>query len=284
VLTALGTGVGCQLGMALDEQYVYWSEEGSRIAVARVPKAGGERQQLVECDDLPWELSVNSTSVFWSEGNFTTTRIRTVPKVGGTATDVLTLAGEALSVVANDTRVNFVTGPFGDDHDVRSVTVAGDDAITHGQSEGSFDPRRLVVTDSDLYWTSNGSEIRTATLTGTEQRAFAAADVSSMTRMGEALYVIVGSTGAQSIQRILIDNGQITPMYSGAEVAGRLAASDTTLYFATSESLYVFEMPATPPRKLLTTKSNIGFVVADASGVYIALNRSGGQGFIVKVQ
>jgi len=63
------------------------------------------------------------------------------------------------------------------------------------------------------------------------------------------------------------------------------AASGTSVYFGSAAALYELAGGATKPTKLLETKSGIGFVVADDSGVYVSVNHANyGQGFIVKVK
>ena len=292
VLATAGKGVGIGLGMALDADYVYWSEEGNHIAIARAPKTGGPRQELVECDDIPYELNVNSTLVAWTEGGFQRQRVRIVPKAGGTPTDLVdemntdSLQSSALS----ETRVYFMHGHLGMASDIQSIGIAGKDLLTHGTTASSF-RTDLALTADNVYWASDDffdkQLIKQDTLTGTTESVLA--EIPQINRMkvaGSNAYAIAGYTGEQKVQQVALSDGKISDIYAGAEVDGSVfAAAGSSVYFGSRSTLYELAGGATKPTKLLETKNDIGFVVADASGVYVSLNHANlGQPFVVKVK
>jgi len=292
VLATAGEGVDIALGMALDADYVYWSEEGNHIAIARAPKAGGQRQELVECDDIPYEVNVNSTLVAWTEGGFQRQRVRVMPKAGGTPTDLVDeMSTDALeSSALSETRVYFMHGHFGMAGDIQSVGITGKDLLTHGTTASSF-RTDIALTADTVYWASNDffnkQLIKQDTLTGTTESALA--EIPQINRMkvsGPNAYAIAGYSGQQKVQQVALTSGNVSDLYTGAEVDGSVfAAAGTSVYFGSASALYELAGGATKPTKLLETKSGIGFVVADASGVYVALNHANfGQGFVVKVK
>jgi hypothetical protein len=71
------------LGMAMDDAFIYFSENGRR-RISRVPKAGGTRETIVEGADYPSEIALDATHLYAAyEG-----AIVRVPKGGG-AVEVL---------------------------------------------------------------------------------------------------------------------------------------------------------------------------------------------------
>lgn len=120
MLASAGENVSISHGLSLDATHVYWSEQGARVAIAKVMKAGGERELVVETEDIPFAIGLNSTSIFWTEGGFDVNRLRSLPKSGGKPTDLFTDREDMDDAIATEARVFFSWQHFGGNSDIAS--------------------------------------------------------------------------------------------------------------------------------------------------------------------
>jgi hypothetical protein len=179
---------------------------------------------------------------------------------------------------------------FGMDGEIQSVDLAGQNLLTHGTTTSDFSTTIALSADA-VYWMSSGfigmQGVEKAGLIGTTPSPLAdVSDISNMALGDDAMFVVSGFSGQQKVSTITLADGKLTDLYSGPEVDARsMAAVGTTVYFAGDEALYELAAGASKPTKLLETKSGIGYVVADTSGVYVSLVHGDfGQGFVVKVK
>ena len=294
VLAAAGKNVEISFGLALDDGYVYWPEQGTRAAIARVAKTGGARQQLTTTTDAPLAVAVNSSNVFWTEVAFATSSIQMVPKAGGTA-QALYMGSEADSTlnnaVATETRVYVSRSHFGTGmaSDAISVGFAQKDLLVHGLSGGDgseISGFSLALDASSVYWLSNtdftGGQVLRSSLLGMEGQVLASpSTVAGLVALNGLAYFVSGNT----IQSVPIAGGTPATVFSSADVSGAVfAGSGTSLYFGSASALWRVGTDGSNPTRLLTTSGSLTFAVADSTGVYASIVVGGvfGEGFIVK--
>ena len=73
-------------GMAIDDQYVYWSNNLG-AAIKRAPKDGSGAPELLVSANMPTEVGVFGDYVYWVDADYTA--IWRAPKTGGVATIVI---------------------------------------------------------------------------------------------------------------------------------------------------------------------------------------------------
>ena len=75
--------------LALDDDYVYWTEWVGGDAIRRAPKEGGVVDTLLSDSGLdgPWGIAVDDTHVYWTEMG--SGQARRMPKTGGTPDDLV---------------------------------------------------------------------------------------------------------------------------------------------------------------------------------------------------
>ncbi len=292
VLVAAGNTVEISFGLALDDGYVYWPEQGTRAAIARVAKTGGARQQLTTTTDAPLAVAVNSSNVFWTESAFASSSIQMMPKAGGTPQALYT-DSEADSTlnnaVANETRVYVSRSHFASASDAISVGFAQQDLLVHGQSgsDGSeINGFNLALDTASVYWLSttnfDGGQVLRSSLTGMEGQVLASpSTVAGLVVLNGLAYFVTGNT----IQSVPMAGGTPATVFSSADVSGAvLAGSGTSLYFGSANALWRVGTDGSNPTRLLTTDGSLTFAVADSTGVYASIAVGGvfGEGFIVK--
>lgn len=98
--TPLATAQGCPAYIALDATNIYWMNGcAGGGEIQRRPIAGGTTTTLAQAAGQQ-AMTTNATNAYWSEYDLKTkvAKIRSVPLAGGTATDVLTTAANALFI------------------------------------------------------------------------------------------------------------------------------------------------------------------------------------------
>jgi hypothetical protein len=283
VLATTGVGVDVQR-MVLDDSHVYWAEQGYRTAIARAPKAGGPRQQLIETDSLPDRLALNASSVIWSEG-ISTVRLLIATKTGDTATELATTADEISAIDASDLRVYFATGSPGGEGVLYSVGLENKDRIAHGKASIWPNTAWIAHNDSTLYWSIAPGDIRTTTLEGQDPAELTCPGLTSAFLLRDSsVYVTHGNQGEKSLSRLAAESGEKTLLYAGPEVDSRLGASGTTLYFGGADTIYALAAGDAKPALAFSTRSMLRFWVADDTGIYAALRTNLGDTLVVKVR
>lgn len=70
VVTIVAKGQGKPWGVAVDDAYVYWTNEGANT-VARAPKTGGDAVVIAHDQPEPHRILVDPTNVIWHNANLT---------------------------------------------------------------------------------------------------------------------------------------------------------------------------------------------------------------------
>ncbi|WP_437586965.1 hypothetical protein [Sorangium sp. So ce1000] len=292
VLAHAGKFVSINHGIAVDASHVYWGEELSYTAVARVAKAGGGREEIYDSPYIPLSVAVDEKNLYWAE-NSVTSWVRAMPKSGGALFDLVTLAddfGDIEDVVTDGERVFFTQqvrpGPL----EVRSVGLDARDEVVHGPA-GDIFSTTLALDSGFVYWHSAESfdknEILRSPRTGGEPQVIVTVDSGTILGFaisGEFIYYM--SPGA--IWRVPVSGGDPTEVLSSPDVEGTFfVAHAQALYWASSGALWRVGVDGKNPTQLVKTDDSISHIAADTSGVYLAINkRSGstGDGFIVRVE
>jgi hypothetical protein len=135
------------LDLAFDADYIYL---GLGSGVARVPKAGGIPETVIETQDSVPAVAVNGSAVFYSESGFSSSTLSSMPKAGGMPTELDTNSDDIEPILANETRVFYFKTHFGGAAEVTSRLTGGGGALTYGGSDSSFDA--LAVDGTHVYW------------------------------------------------------------------------------------------------------------------------------------
>jgi hypothetical protein len=286
VLVAAGDDVEIRHGMALDATHVYWSEQGSHIAVARVARTGGAREEIYETDDVAAQVAVNSTSVVWTENGFNEGRVRVAPKGGGTMTELLLLPDADLAdAVATESRVYFSRASFADPSEVVSIPLDGTPGeLVHGISANMYGVDIALDTQA-VYWLSQDpfgpTEIRKASLTGSDQATLASAEsITALAVSGDYVYV----SGDGALRRVPVAGGAATDVYRGDEARGQhLVIVGDVIYFGGATAVHRVGTDGSGLTRVLHSSESITRVVADAAGLYAAI-ATDFDGFVVHVE
>ena len=292
--TVLGTSGGSASidhGMTLDATHLYWVEQGTRVAVARLPKTGGAREDLLLTEDIPYSPAVNSSLVFFSEEGFSDSRLESIAKTGGDATVLTTHSDSLKDIVATETRVYFAREYFLDSRrEIVSVPTAGGEEIIHGTS-GAFGDNYTAVDATHVYWVNDGffdpSTIERAPLEGTTSEVVVTAEgIRDYAIVGPTIYFYSNQT--DSIQRVPASGGTAEVVYTMSDAPSSwlvLAATEQYVYWNGASSVWRVGTDGSAPTVLMTTSGWVTAVVADASGVYGAVNLGAhaGPSFLVKI-
>ncbi len=278
-------------GMTLDSTHIYWVEQGGRVAVARSSKAGGERQDLVVTEDIPFSPATNSTLLYFIEGGFDEYQLSSVAKTGGAVTVLSTHPDSLASVVATETRVYFSREYFLESRrEVVSVPVGGGAEVVHGQT-GSFGDNFIAVDSTHVYWANDGffddSTIERATLDGTTSELLVADEgIRDFEVVDGTIYYY--SNGVDAINRVPTSGGTPELVYRMAEAPSSqlvLAATEQHIYWNGTGRVWRVGTDGSAPTVLMATSGTVTSVVVDDSGVYAAVNANPvtGPAFLIRI-
>ena len=277
LLSLAGDNATIDHGLSLDDGYVYWAEQSGRVAVARVAKGGGAREDLIVTKDIPYSPSPTATQVFFSTSGFSESALNVIPKAGGTATVIGTNADSILNVVANEARVYFSREHFLDsNYEIVSVAPDGTDEIVHATT-GSFRENQNAIDSTHLYFLNSDffdpTVLGRTTLDGTTvETVTSLEDISAFALAGDS--IVLYETSAKALYTVPKSGGTAALLYkptgSGDVVA--LAASDRFAYWATSKSVWRVGLDGTGAVALLQTTNNVQLIAVDGSGLYAAID------------
>ena len=155
-LAGAAVGVGTPQQMAIDGQFIYWSNRFNGATIQKAPLAGGGLVNLSTGQD-PVAVAVDSVNVYWA--NYSSGNIQKAPLAGGTASLVATSGGNGAWSIATD-GVNVYWGNKG------AATDGGaSGSITAAPANGrgglgtvlatSPNPLYITIDASCVYWADN---------------------------------------------------------------------------------------------------------------------------------
>jgi hypothetical protein len=278
-------------GFTLDDAYVYWVEQGTRVALARVAKLGGTREDLLLPESVPYSPSVNSTSVFFSIGGLNENTLNSLPKAGGTVTLLATGSNSFKEVVATESRVYFSRDNLStSSSEIASTTLDGTDEILHA-TVGSFREPQTRVDATHVYFIDDNffdtPKVGRTTLEGNVVETIASRDgIAAFVLAGDAIVLYESST--KKFHVVPKAGGAATVLLTPSEAPGSfpcLASAGSYLYWTTPTGVWRAGIDGSSPVRLLTTTGVVDFVAADASGVYAAVDTraSAGPAYVMKL-
>lgn len=253
---AFATGQGKPWGVAVDDAYVYWTNEGDEN-VMRAPKAGGPAVVIARDQAEPHRILVDSTNVIWHNANFANAQ------KGDAGADVYEITSLAKSTIAQGGAPRKVedvqTGKS-----ARSIAIAKTpddqlwstwpDRLRRNNREDSsnakdivrpLDPREptaLAVDDVNVYFfLQQPEQVWSAPKTadgGTTDagRSIATLDnlveVADMAADGTALYIV--TIGGAVLALPTPAGGTATQLATGYAFPRSVVVDDTYVYFTHS--------------------------------------------------
>lgn len=116
VVTIVAKGQGKPWGVAVDDAYVYWTNEGANT-VARMPKAGGDATVIARDQLEPHRILVDPTNVIWHNANLTN---RQTTDAGTEVFEIGRIAKTAIGQDAGADRIEDVRSP---NEKVRAIAI-----------------------------------------------------------------------------------------------------------------------------------------------------------------
>jgi len=99
IISSLGTLTNPEVyGLAVDHQYVYWTNEGR---LSKAPKVGGSTSVLVTSPEYLWQIAVDATHVYYVEKR----AIMKADKQGANAVQLAPAAGDVGGIAVDATHV-----------------------------------------------------------------------------------------------------------------------------------------------------------------------------------
>jgi hypothetical protein len=136
--------------LALDSTHVYWTTLGGQIQ--RVPKAGGPVETLVDGQDSPGQIAVDSGSVYWIDQS--SGRIMTAAKDGSDKQPKMLLNATGLQGLAVDTDSLYLSRKI-QKGDLSKMSKGGGPPVTLASSQPQ--PTWLALRADQLFWAGTAS-------------------------------------------------------------------------------------------------------------------------------
>lgn len=241
--TRLAEGVDHPLGLAVDGDHLYFVSGGfvrAENAVRRVPTAGGPVETLVKIGTLiGGELAVDATHVYFtSDGD---NAILRVSKSGGEATQLAKVAAPKY-LALDATHVYFVTLSREDSGGtVQRIAKTGGapEVLTSGQP--GLDS--VVLDAQHVYFRSNKGLWKLAKSGGAPQNLLPITGKQNLKRLvadDSHLYFFLetSTSGKFAVARLPKNGGTPETLSPIVDSAGRLALSDSHVYFFRAAGLY----------------------------------------------
>ena len=252
---AFATGQGKPWGVAVDDAYVYWTNEGDET-VMRAPKTGGAPVAIARNQAEPHRILVDSTTVIWHNANFANSQ---TADGGANVYEITSLAKTAIDQGGSPKKIEDVqTGKR-----ARTVAIAKSpddqvwstwpDKLRRNNREDSnngkdivkpLDPREptaLAVDDVNAYFFLQQPEQvwsvpKTADGTTDAGRPIATLDnlveVADMAADGTALYIV--TIGGAVLQLPTPAGGAATQLAIGHPFPRSVVVDDAYVYFTHS--------------------------------------------------
>jgi hypothetical protein len=143
----LATGLSVPNGIALDAQYVYWTDTGSNT-IMRVAKSGGAPELIADTQYKPMHVVVDDTYAYWT--NSLGGAVMKAPKGGGGVPSIVSAADHPNEIALDDQTLYF-TIEGGSNPGVALVPTSGGTATIILPAYFLFAPRSLTLDASYVY-------------------------------------------------------------------------------------------------------------------------------------
>jgi hypothetical protein len=295
---------GAPSGIALDQNYVYWTSYSSG-KIQRIPKAGGSPQVLAAARVLGVpSLAVDDKAVYFSarEDAGVTTYVGWIPKSGGAITTIASHLGAARRVKVSDGFVYWLVDPQPrGGGGVARAPIGGGRVQSITPSTYAADAW-LAVDDQYAYWTAYGDKGRSSGhIYRTPRDGSGAVAVlgsgldSPYAIAADARNIFVGLGFALNVANGMLDGAIITldkmgtppvPTTTLAKHQAQpleLAVDDTSVYWGDHISGALMKAPkAGGAAVMLTTGSGFESLAVDDQYVYWTFC-SVGNGYVARV-
>jgi hypothetical protein len=143
-------------GIALDEGFVYWTDEDAGN-IGRVAKAGGTKEMVATTNVGAWALAVDATGVYWSVYLPDTGFVASAPKAGGPATMLATNLDSPAGVVVDGDNLYVAVEGSTSAGTVLRIPVGGGPAVA--VATGQPRPTNVAVDGACIYWSNEDGTI-----------------------------------------------------------------------------------------------------------------------------
>jgi hypothetical protein len=190
-------------GLALDDQYLYFSQFDQEGAVMRSPLAGGPPEPIETSEVYPHDIAVVGNRVLWCLHDGNDGHLIADLKTGGDRQLFATGYGDVSRVTSDDTFVYYISSynsPY-------RVAIGGGDASLVAGGPYNSSAQDLAVFDGELYWPNGGVWADTTHKTTLPNTGFVAkASVAGSADLGRTTLV---PSLSYPLYRIAVDGANV---------------------------------------------------------------------------
>jgi hypothetical protein len=273
VVAVIDAGVGSGAGIAVDNDYVYWTGFGfgPTGTVSATPLDGGATIVLASMQQLPSEIAVDQTNLYWINQGYSaqTGSVMELPLPVGTAQPFVLASGVAPEALAIDCQYVYWTDFNGTVSRVaKQFSLDGGGADSGSSLPDSGCPIACVV-DGGLFTCVNGHCL--TTLAASQSWPYGLAVDSA-----RVYWTNSGSSG--SVMSVNLDGSNIATLASGQSAPTLLAIDSTHVYWLVESPGSVMKalLDGGSPSTLASGQAGLGGIAVDSASVYWSNVAAGG--------
>ncbi len=277
-------------GLAVDQDYVYFSTFQASGSVMRVPIAGGDAQPFVSGETYPHDIALDDKRVFWCLGATAPGYLAGELKAGGTRVALATGIANGLGRVTSDGAFAYYVTAY---NSLYRVAVDGGNPAVVASGPYNSNINDVAFYQGELFWTNDGLWNTTYTAKLPETGYLGRTAVSGSRDLG---HTAIKTALSSPLDRVAVDDSYVyfidkdsvyradrtggqaqvlAPLAPASGTISDLLSDGEHLYFSNKTAVYRLPVTGGTVEALTYGWTQLRAIAVDASTLYFT-DQAGG--------